>query len=197
MGKALSPRQQRFVEAYLVALNATQAAITAGYSKKTADVQGPRLLGNVGVAAAIRKAQHARSIRTEITADRVLRELALIGFANMQDYMGVTTDGLPYVDLSKLTREQAAAIQEFTVDEYVEGRGEGAVAVRKVRFKLHSRCPALELLGKHLALFKERIEVETKGGLLVLPEQISAWSEIAADLQRRVAEVAASETVVH
>lgn len=73
----LTPKQQRFVDEYLVDLNATQAAIRAGYSAKTAEVQGPRLLGNVRIAAAIRKRQEKRQERTEITQDFVLNGLRL------------------------------------------------------------------------------------------------------------------------
>jgi phage terminase small subunit len=70
---ALSPRQQRFVEEYLVDLNSTQAAIRAGYAPKDADVTGPRLLGVIGIREAIATARQAMSERTEITADSVLK----------------------------------------------------------------------------------------------------------------------------
>ncbi len=71
----MTPRQTRFVQEFLLDLNATQAAIRAGYSAHTADVQGPRLLGNVGVAAAIQAAQTALSERLEVTAERVVAGL--------------------------------------------------------------------------------------------------------------------------
>ncbi len=71
----MTPKQTCFVQEYLVDLNATQAAIRAGYSAHTADVQGPRLLGNVGVAAAIQAAQTALSERLEVTAERVVAGL--------------------------------------------------------------------------------------------------------------------------
>ena len=74
----LPPKQALFVREYLVDLNATQAAIRAGYSAKTAEQQGPRLLGNVGVKAAVAKAQAARSQRLEVKADDVLRDIARI-----------------------------------------------------------------------------------------------------------------------
>ena len=73
--RKMTPRQQRFVDEYLLDLNATQAAIRAGYSARTAEQQGPRLLGNAGVAAAIQAAQEARSERVHITQDDVLRGL--------------------------------------------------------------------------------------------------------------------------
>jgi len=72
----MTPRQQRFVDEYLLELNATQAAIRAGYSVRTAEQQGaPRLLGNVEIAAAVRTTQQARSDRVQITHDDVLRGL--------------------------------------------------------------------------------------------------------------------------
>ena len=83
-GSALTPRQQRFVDEYLVDLNATQAAVRAGYSKRTAEQQGPRLLGNVGVAAAIAARMKVRSERLDIQADNVLQAIAKIAFADEQ-----------------------------------------------------------------------------------------------------------------
>ena len=71
----MTPRQRRFVEEFLIDLNATQAAIRAGYSVRTAEQQGPRLLGNVEIAEAVQAAQQARSDRVRITQDDVLRGL--------------------------------------------------------------------------------------------------------------------------
>ncbi len=78
MRHKLTTKQRRFVEEYLVDASATQAAVRAGYSERTAHVQGPRLLGNVRVAVAISEAQAERSKRVEVTADRVVEELARI-----------------------------------------------------------------------------------------------------------------------
>jgi phage terminase small subunit len=150
----VTPRQQRFVAEYLIDLNATQAAIRAGYARgKSAEVQGVRLLGNARVSAAIAEAQAARSKRTAITADRVVAELAKLGFANMLDYMAVGADGDPALNFGALTRDQAAALQEVTVEDFVDGRGEDARDVRRVRFKLADKRAALVDLGKHLGLF--------------------------------------------
>ena len=150
----LSPRRVRFVEEYQVDLNGTQAAIRAGYSARTANPQAARLLANVSIQAALTAAQEARSRRTAITADRVVRELALIGLANMADYMARTAQGDPYLDFSALTRDQAAALQEVTVEDYLDGRGEDARAVRRVKFKLHDKRAALVDLGRHFGLFR-------------------------------------------
>lgn len=161
---ALTPKQERFVAEYLIDLNATQAAIRAGYSAKTASSQGERLLRNVEVAKAMQAAMKAREQRTEITQDRVLKELAKLGFANMQDYMSVTQEGEPFADLSKLTRDQAAAITEFTVEDFTEGRGDDARDVRRVKFKLADKRAALVDIGKHLGMFKDKLELTGKAG---------------------------------
>lgn len=83
---ALTAKQERFVQEYLVDLNATQAAIRAGYSARTAYSMGQRLLKNVEVQAAIQAAMDKRSQRVEITQDTVVEELAKIGLAEAHDY---------------------------------------------------------------------------------------------------------------
>lgn len=83
---ALNQKQERFVAEYLIDMNATQSAIRAGYSKKTADVQGARLLTNAKVQEALQEAIKKRSERTEITQDQVLHELAKIGLKDAADY---------------------------------------------------------------------------------------------------------------
>ncbi len=88
---ALEPRQQRFVQEYLIDLNGTQAAIRAGYSPDTAQEQSSRLLSNVMVKAGIAAARKAQQERTQITADAVVRELAMIAFADVRELAEVKT----------------------------------------------------------------------------------------------------------
>lgn len=155
--RGLNPKQQRFVAEYLKDLNATQAAIRAGYKADNADVTGPRLLGNVGVASAIAFGQAKLAEKAGVTAERVVAELAKLGFANMQDYMRVGVDGDPWLDFSQLTRDQAAALTEVTVEDFKEGRGEDARDVRRVKFKLADKRAALVDLGRHLGMFVENV----------------------------------------
>jgi phage terminase small subunit len=171
MAASLTPKQARFVAEYLVDLNATQAAIRAGYSARNADKIGPELLGKTRVAAAVEEALQARSARTTVTADRVVSELAKLGFANMADYMRASPGGDPYLDFSALTRDQAAALQEVTVEDYVDGRGENAREVKRVRFKLADKRAALVDLGRHLGMFKDRVE---HSGALTLEQLVLA-----------------------
>jgi phage terminase small subunit len=91
----LTPRRKRFVEEYLIDLNNTQAAIRAGYSKRTANEQGARLLANASVREAIANLQASRSKRTEISADYVLTSLKKIADRCMRESQAIDKDGNP------------------------------------------------------------------------------------------------------
>ena len=169
----LTPKQQRFVEEYLIDLNATQAAIRAGYSEKTAKSVGHENLTKPDIAKAIQEAQNKLSERTEITQDMVLQELAKIGFSNMLDYVSITNGGDPVTDFSALTRDQAAAISEVTIEAYTEGRGEDAEEVKRVKFKLSDKRAALVDMGRHLGMFKDKIEHDVSDPLKELLSRAS------------------------
>lgn len=182
----LTPKQARFVEEYLVDLNATQAAIRAGYSARTAEQQGSRLLRNVQVAASVAAGQQDRSGRTEITADRVLQELAKIGFADIRKAVkwGSRLVERPAETLPEgesleaqshggaLKRRKAGddgtdafyvtAIEMLSSDEMDE---ETAFAVSEViqtkegvRIKFHDKVQALTQIGRHLGMFTDKLE---------------------------------------
>ena len=188
MAGNLTNKQARFVAEYLVDLNATQAAIRAGYSARNAGKIGPELLGKTRIAAAIEDALEARAQRTGVTADRVVAELAKIGFANMLDYMKAGTDGDPYLGFSGLSRDQAAALAEVTVEDFKDGRGEGARDVRRIKFKLADKRAALVDLGRHLGMFVDKHELTGKdGGPIETHEQTP--EERAAAAKRLMDEV--------
>lgn len=138
---ALTEKQKRFVAEYLVDLNATKAAIRAGYSKKNADKIGHELLGKTRVSDAIQEAMNERSSRTEITQDMVLRELAAIGFSKATDYVNIQDGVVLLKDTDGMTDAQKSAIASIEDGKY------GA----KVR--LHDKVRALEKLGEHLGMF--------------------------------------------
>src|SRR5215475_12924278 len=102
MDGKLTPRQVRFVAEYLIDANATQAAIRAGYKAKHADVSGCRLLANAKIRAAVDAGEAERAKRTQVTADKVIMELARVAFADPRqlfDESGALRDvrGLDYV----------------------------------------------------------------------------------------------------
>lgn len=137
----LTEKQKRFVEEYLVDLNATQAAIRAGYSPKTAEQVAYQLLQKTSVSTEIQLAIKKRSERTEITQDRVLRELAAIGFARATDYAGVKDGAVQVYDTDRLTDVQSRAIAGIKEGKY------------GVEVTLCDKIKALSKLGEHLGLF--------------------------------------------
>jgi len=146
----MSGKQQRFVDEYLLDLNATQAAIRAGYSPNSAQEQSSRLLSNVMVSAAISRAKADRSIRTGINADRILEELAKIGFANIADL----TDFLHGEGPGE--RVDTAAVQSIKVKTIPTE--EGDIVERELR--MVDKLKALELMGKHVDLFADKLKLE-------------------------------------
>lgn len=157
-------RQRAFIDEYLICRVGTQAAIRAGYSQRTARDMASENLQKPHIAAAIEAGEKAIAERNELTQDMVIQELRALGFANMQDYMAPGQDGAPYLDFSKLTREQAAALQEVTTDRITEGAGKNKCTIRRIKFKLADKRAALVDLGKHLGMFKERHEITGKDG---------------------------------
>ncbi len=150
----LTPKQARFIQEYLIDLNAAQAAIRAGYSAKTARVIGHENLTRPDIAAAIEKAMAERAERTGLTADWVVDELRKIAGANMADYMKPGPEGYPVLDFSSLTRDQTAALSQVTVEDVAGGK--------RVQFKLHDKLSALDKLGRHLGIFSEKQQSEVK-----------------------------------
>lgn len=146
----LTSKQRRFVEEYLIDLNATQAAIRAGYSEKTAGSVGSENLQKPEIAEAIGEAQAKRSKRTEITQDRVLQELARIAFGDPRRVMAWGPLGVTLKDSTSLTDDEAAIVSE--VSETVGAAGSS------VKIKTADKLGALRLVGQHLGMFKERVE---------------------------------------
>jgi len=141
----MTPKQRRFVEEYLVDLNAAEAARRAGYSKRSAPQQGCRLLSDVAIAAAIAKAQMARAARTGVTADRVITELAKVAFGDPRRLLSWGPEGVVLRESDELTEAEAALVSEVSETRTATG------GTRRV--KLHSKVKALTALGRHLGLF--------------------------------------------
>ncbi|WP_323982113.1 terminase small subunit [Novosphingobium aureum] len=158
----MNDKQRRFVEEYLIDLNATQAAIRAGYSAKTASSQGERLLRHVEVSAAILEQKRDRSDRTKVDADWLLSRLALEAEADLADLYDDNGDLRPVKEWPLIWRQ--GLIQG--VETVREGKGEDFSIVDKV--KISDRTKRLELIGKHVDVqaFKDR--VEHSGGITVV-----------------------------
>lgn len=157
--KQLTPKQQAFVNEYLIDLNATQAAIRAGYSKKTAGSQGQRLLMNVEIQAALSKAQDKRAERAEINADYVLNRLVEIDQMDVLDILCEDGSLKPVSDWPKVWRTYISGID---LSELYESNGNERVLMGMLKkIKWPDKVKNLELLGKHVTVgaFKERVAV--------------------------------------
>ncbi len=170
----LTDKQQRFCDEYLIDLNATQAAIRAGYSAKNADKIGPELLGKTRVAEYIAERKQDRIARTEITQDRVLRELAIIAFSNAADYASIIEkDAMVDVNGVNVPLEDAdgnpikyRTVEPVLTEDLTEEQKRALAVIKKGRdgfeVKPYDKVRALELLGKHLGMWTEKVEVTEK-----------------------------------
>lgn len=143
----LTAKQKRFCEEYLIDLNATQAAIRAGYSEKTAGQIGEQNLKKLEIKAFIKEGQKKQSERTNITADMVIQELAKIGFSDIKNYFEGDEN---QKDITTLDNRLSAAVSSIKV---TESSGKDWSKTTK-EFKLHDKVKALEDLGKHLGVFE-------------------------------------------
>lgn len=154
----LTVKQRMFVEEYLIDLNATQAAIRAGYSAKTADQQGSRMLANVKVQQAIAERMAVRSKRTGVNQDRVVLELAKIAFVRMTDV--VDSNGRIKQDASE---DDLSCIESI---KYKESDNEYGGSVER-EVKVASKLKALELLGKHLGMWNDKLDVNMTAPIVI------------------------------
>lgn len=170
-------KQRRFAHEYVIDRNGKQAAIRAGYGVKTAEGQGSRLLRYAKVSALIEKLDKENLAVLSIDAQSVLTEMGKLAFANMGDYITIGPDGDPYVDLADLTRDQAAAVTEITVEDFRDGRGEESRDVRKVKVKLGDKKTSLDQLGKYFKLWTDKTEHSVDEGLAGLLSRLDGGTK--------------------
>lgn len=151
----LTARQQAFVDNYLISRNATQAAIKAGYSKKGANVTGSQLLANPNIAAVLGAKAQRVAEKLEISLERTLQEVAKVAFASAANFQRISAeDGQPRIDFRRATEAQLDALAAVTVEEFMDGRSDKR-QVRRVKFALHDKAKALDMLMKHLGGYKD------------------------------------------
>lgn len=147
----MTKKQKKFVEEYLIDLNATQAAIRAGYSPDTAGSIGSENLKKPEIRVRIEKAMAERSKRTGINQDRIIEELAKIALLNPKNLINFEEATVK----EEATEDDLAAISSIRVKCFPTKDGEGIE--REV--KMYDKAKALELLGRHLGMFKDKVEV--------------------------------------
>lgn len=174
---ALTAKQKRFCEEYIVDLNATQAAIRAGYSEHTASETGYENLRKPHMAEYIQKLMDERSERTEITADMVLREYAKIGFSNITDFLKINT-AERVVERKSVTDadgnesivpvyDMVQGVELFDTDSVDRNKLDAVAEIKQTRdgiaLKLHDKKGALDSIARHLGMFNDNVTL--KGGL--------------------------------
>jgi phage terminase small subunit len=171
----LTPKQAAFVREYLVDLNATAAATRAGYSERNAESIAYQLLQKTLVREAIAAAMEERSKRTEITADRVLQELARMAFFDARRLFANDGSPLPVTEMDEDTARAVIGLDVATI-------GNGEVGIGQVlKLKLADKKGALELLGRHLGMWKDKTELTGPNGG---PLQQSVQIEFVAPTDR-------------
>lgn len=168
----MTARQLMFCEEYLTDLNATQAAIRAGYSEKTAEQTASRLLTNVKVQEYIEKRKKDRIKRIEITQDAVLQEIAIVAFAVATDYAKVVereatveVDGkiVPLFDADG-NPVKYRTVEPVLTEELTENQKRALAVIKKGRdgfeIKPYDKMKALEMLGRHLGLWDKKPEAD-------------------------------------
>ncbi len=172
----LTPKQERFVAEYAKDLNATQAATRAGFSEKTARQQGARLLSNMAVAKAV-EARTAKAIaRTGITADRVLAELEMLAFSNVDDY--VVDDGGTIHLAEPAPKMAKKAISSIKRKSWSDGEGSGHTV--EVEYRFWNKIEALKLAGRYAGVpgFADKVELSGADGA---PVDIQVFTGLPPD----------------
>ena len=171
---ALTPKQKIFADEYLIDLNATRAykmAYPNVTKEETAAAAGARLLRNVKVEEYIQERMKDREKRTEITQDMVLKELAKVGFFDIRRLFD--DSGKP-LDITGLDNETAACIVGLEVMDIYEGTGDDKEFVGYIKkYKLSDKLKALEMIGRHLGMFKDKMDIQHSGqigGVMIIDD---------------------------
>lgn len=188
----LTPKQQLFVAEYLADLNATKAAIRAGYAEKSARITASKMLTKANIQAAIEEAFQARIQRVEVTADQVVEELARLGFSDMRSFTKWGPDGVVLKHSEDLDEDAARCVAEVSQTVTLGGGS--------IKFKLHDKKGSLELLGKHLGMFREAPQTVifpsgTQQGGASLADDIRNIDDHIEELEAEVAEMEAREGI--
>ena len=185
----MTAKQQRFCDEYLIDLNATQAAIRAGYSEKTARKIGQENLTKPDIQEYIQKRKADRVERTEVTQDMVLRELALIAFSNAADYAKVIekelTQEIEGSEIPVLDAEGKPVtyktVEPILTDDLTEDQKKALAVIKKGRdgfeIKPYDKLRALEMLGRHLGMWDKKSEKD-------IEEQIARIEKTKAETAR-------------
>lgn len=184
---SLIAKQKRFCEEYIIDLNGTQAAIRAGYASNSANEQAARMLAKDSIQEYIQQLKADRSRRTEITADRVLQELAAVAFAKIDDFLKVEEiTHIEYVPVNepaeseddedseaessmttKPVERKYKVVNIYETEKVDRGKLPAIASIKQtkdgIELKTHDKIKSLELLGRHLGMWNDKLDLSTKG----------------------------------
>lgn len=162
----MKPQLVKLVEEYMKDFNQDKAAVRAGYSAVNVNHNAYRLFKKEEVQREIALRLQKRYSRLEVNKERIVEEYAKIAFSNFGDLLDIHEDGSATIDLNRLTDDQKAALEEYTVEEYMEGRGKNARGVKKSRVKFASKKAALDSLARHLGMFNDKLTIDGDASLI-------------------------------
>lgn len=178
--QSIHQRRTRFIKEYILDHNATQAAIRAGYSEKSAKVTGSRLLTDANVRAAIEKKQSKIDAKLDVTVERVTLELARLAFYDPREYWNEDGSAKPFTELSEDARR---AVAGFEMAELFTGTGEErGLAGYVKKFKLADKGLNLERLGRHLQMFPTKVDIDINAKIYKIDD--SNLTDRIAELER-------------
>jgi phage terminase small subunit len=168
MPELANPKHERLCQEYLIDLNQTEAAKRAKYSAHTAAQQASRLFTNVKIQARIAELKAIRNERTRVTQDRVVKELAMLGFSDLQNYITIDplTGAIQAKGFEDMPPSESRALKAIKEDRAIkeDADGKGVTVYDKVSFTMHDKIRALEILARHLGMLVERHELMGDGG---------------------------------
>lgn len=175
----LNPKQIRFCEEYLVDLNATQAAVRAGYSEKSAKVIGSENLTKPDIQEYIQNKQKVIQQKLDVTQERVLQEYARLAFFDIRK---IYTEKNSLIDVRTMDDDSAAAVAGIEVFEEFSGYGETREHIgNTMKVKIHNKVAALDALGRHLGLFEKD---NKQGQQIIVPMNDQQVDKVIAELKK-------------
>jgi len=172
----LTDKQKKFATEYLIDLNAAQAAIRTGYSSNTAKEQASRLLTNVNIKKYIEKRIETDLGDTTILIGRVIKELQKISFADIDSYM--TWDEETGTIIPSKDVDTAALSQVVITEKNLKSEKDTELVQREIKFKMHDKIKALDILSKYLDLYTNTIELN-------VPIALNYTGNIKPDIKKK------------
>lgn len=163
---AAANMRMKAIDWYMRGYSKKQSMIKAGYSPNTASTSAISVFGRDDVVEEIDRRRKQAADKAQVDANWIVGQLKNIASANLGDLLEIDDKGGAKFDMSRMTPELKAALGEFTSEIYMEGRGDTSIPVKKMKIKLADKLRALEMLGKYLGIFQDRVKVEVESDLI-------------------------------